>query len=126
MTKPTFVIDAAIEVFGAVKDLTGKDGILTLLIKQLTEVTLNVEIDQHLEAKQPGNCRNGKTSKTLESATGSSELLKSRDRDGCFEPQPVKKNQTYLIDEMEGKSLRCFHWYQLSGYPSPYRRLVRY
>ncbi|NDO75601.1 IS256 family transposase, partial [Shewanella sp. SE1] len=54
MTKPTFDMEAAIEALRAGKDLTGKDGILTPLIKQLTEAALNVELDQHLEDKQPG------------------------------------------------------------------------
>ncbi len=49
MTKPTFDMEAAIEALRAGKDLTGKDGILTPLIKQLTEAALNVELDQHLE-----------------------------------------------------------------------------
>lgn len=108
MTKPTFDMEAAIEALRAGKDLTGKDGILTPLIKQLTEAALNVELDQHLEDKQPGNRRNGKTSKTLKTATGSFELHTPRDRDGTFEPQVVKKNQTYLTDEMERKIIALF------------------
>ena len=40
MTKPTFDMEAVIEALRAGKDLTGKDGILTPLIKQLTEAAL--------------------------------------------------------------------------------------
>ncbi|PYE59642.1 mutator family transposase [Shewanella chilikensis] len=84
MTKPTFDMEAAIEALRAGKDLTGKDGILTPLIKQLTEAALNVELDQHLEDKQPGNRRNGKTSKTLKTATGSFELQNIQDIQNTF------------------------------------------
>ena len=37
MTKPTFDIEAAMQALRDGKDLTGKDGILTPLIKQLTD-----------------------------------------------------------------------------------------
>ncbi len=40
MTKPTFDMDAALQALREGKDLTGKDGILTPLIKQLTEATM--------------------------------------------------------------------------------------
>ncbi len=64
MTKPTFDMEAAIEALRAGKDLTGKDGILTPLIKQLTEAALNVELDQkhtkhpkHFLSRKEARCR---------------------------------------------------------------------
>ncbi|KZY35373.1 transposase, partial [Alcanivorax sp. HI0044] len=48
MTKPTFDIDAALKALQEGKDLTGKDGILTPLIKQLTEAAMQAELDNHL------------------------------------------------------------------------------
>ncbi len=45
MTTPTFDINAAIQALREGKDLTGKDGILTPLIKQLTEAALVAELD---------------------------------------------------------------------------------
>ncbi len=79
MTKPTFDMEAAIEALRAGRDLTGKDGILTPLIKQLTEAALNVELDQHLEDKQPGNRRNGKMIRTANTghATKQHSLVRS-------------------------------------------------
>ena len=69
--------------------LTGKDGVLTPLIKQLLEAALEGEIESHLndcyEEKTP-NRRNGKMSKTIKSDTGSFELETPRDRLGSFEP----------------------------------------
>ncbi|SIO92674.1 hypothetical protein VSP9026_00292 [Vibrio spartinae] len=41
--------------------LNGKDGLLTPLIKQITEAALGAEIEQHLEA-EPDNRKNGKGS----------------------------------------------------------------
>ncbi|BDM63973.1 hypothetical protein NFHSH190041_14250 [Shewanella sp. NFH-SH190041] len=87
MTKPTFDMDAAIEALRAGKDLNGKDGILTPLIKQLTEAALNVELDQHLQDKQPDNRKNGTTTKQVKTGTGRFQLHTPRDRDGSFEPQ---------------------------------------
>ena len=48
MTTPTFDINAAIQALREGKDLTGKDDILTPLIKQLTEAALAAELDGHL------------------------------------------------------------------------------
>ena len=52
--------------------------------------------------------RNGKTSKTMKSASGSFELDTPRDRSGTFEPQLVKKHQTHLTDDLERKVLALF------------------
>ncbi|MBL1431858.1 MAG: transposase [Gammaproteobacteria bacterium] len=46
--------------------------------------------------------------KTIKSPSGSFELDTPRDRVGSFEPQLVKKYQTHLIDEIEGKILSMF------------------
>lgn len=50
MTKPNifFDMDAALQALHGGKDLTGKDGVLTPLIKQLTEAAMQVELDAHL------------------------------------------------------------------------------
>jgi len=64
MTMPTFDINAAIQVLREGKDLTGKDGILTPLIKPLTESALVAELDNHLAATEGANRKNGKTTKT--------------------------------------------------------------
>lgn len=43
-----FDFQAALKPLQSGQDLGGKDGILTPLIKQLTEVALQAELDQHL------------------------------------------------------------------------------
>jgi len=44
----SFNFDEALKDLQAGKDLTGKDGILMPLIKQLTEAAITAELDHHL------------------------------------------------------------------------------
>lgn len=48
MTKPTFDMEAALKALREGQGLTGKDGILTPLMKQLTEAAMKAELDEHL------------------------------------------------------------------------------
>lgn len=108
MTKPQFDMNAAIQALRDGKDLVGQDGILTPLIKQLTEAAMQAELDAHLATKTTPNRKNGTTSKTMKGPTGSFELDTPRDRAGSFEPELVKKHQTHLTDELERKILALF------------------
>ncbi len=108
MTTPTFDMEAALQALREGKDLTGKDGILTPLIKQLTEAAMKAELDQHLNTDDQPNRKNGSSKKTMKSPAGSFELETPRDRAGSFEPQIVKKHQTQLTDELERKIIALF------------------
>ncbi|SDT89089.1 Transposase, Mutator family [Halopseudomonas salegens] len=108
MSKPTFDIDAALQALRDGQDLTGKDGILTPLIKQLTEAAMQAELDNHLAKEATPNRKNGTTGKTMKGPVGSFELKTPRDRSGTFEPQLIKKHQTHLTDELERKILALF------------------
>ncbi|MFW3379484.1 IS256 family transposase, partial [Glaesserella parasuis] len=72
------------------------------MLKQITiEAALNGELTDHLgyEKHQPRkgkNARNGYTSKTVICDEGEIEIETPRDRDGTFEPQLIKKNQTRI------------------------------
>lgn len=90
------------------KGLSGKDGALTDLIRQITEITLQAELESHLAQDLKKNRKNGYTSKTMKTEHGAFKLETPRDRNGSFEPQVVKKNQTYLSDEIEKKMLSLF------------------
>lgn len=105
---PAFDMDEAIAALREGKDLTGKDGILTPLIKQLTEAALEGELESQLADDDRPNRKNGRTSKTMKSPAGSFELDTPRDRFGRFEPQIVKKHQTHLTDELERKIIGLF------------------
>ncbi|AJJ21443.1 IS256 family transposase [Yersinia enterocolitica] len=107
MSQP-FDFDKALKALQDGQALTGKDGILTPLIKQLTEAALAAELDSHLAQDIEANRKNGSTKKTVKTPTGAFELATPRDRNGSFEPQLVKKHQTTLSDEIERKIIRMF------------------
>ena len=108
----SFDFEKAVEDLLKGKKLTGKDGVLTPLIKELVEAALEGEIESHIRQEalsgKKTNRRNGYNTKTLISPTGKFELSTPRDRDGTFEPQIVKKYQTHLTDEIETKILSLY------------------
>lgn len=106
--KPEFDFNNALEELQKGRALLGKEGILTPLIKQLTEAALEAELDTHLSQKITGNRRNGKSQKTIKSTNGSFELNTPRDRDASFSPKLVKKHQTTMSDELEQKILALY------------------
>lgn len=103
-----FDFDKALKALQAGKPITGKDGFLTPLIKKLTEAALEAELDSHLAQDVVPNRKNGTTSKTVKSTAGPFELDTPRDRAGNFEPQLIKKHQTSVSDEIEGKILSMY------------------
>lgn len=92
------------------RPLSGKDGLLTPLIKELLETALEGELESHLssEGDSEDNRRNGYMSKTMRTENSSFELFTPRDRAGSFEPTIVKKRQTNLTDELEQKILALY------------------
>src|ERR1700742_4536666 len=90
--------------------LTGPDGLLKLLTKNVLETALGEEMTEHLGYEKHDsagigaeNIRNGTRSKTVISAnSGPVEIDVPRDRAGTFEPQIVKKRQRRLgeVDEV--------------------------
>jgi putative transposase len=74
------------------------------LLKLTVETALNAELTEHLGYEKygdskpaRGNARNGTTPKRLKGQHGEVDILTPRDREGSFEPQLVRKNQTRLI-----------------------------
>jgi transposase-like protein len=106
--KINFDMEAAIHALREGKDLSGKDGIFTPLIKQLTEAAMQAELEEHLASEETPNRKNGSTRKTMKSPAGEFELNTPRDRAGTFEPQLVRKHQTHLTDELERKVIALF------------------
>jgi putative transposase len=104
----TFDVEQAMKDLRSGKDLNGKDGVLTPLIKQLTEAMLQAELTEHLETSNSVNRRNGSSKKTIKTGSGAFELETPRDRAGTFEPQIVKKHQTRLTPEIDRKILSLF------------------
>lgn len=106
--KIEFDMDAALAALREGKGLSGKDGVLTPLIKQLTEAAMQAELNAHLETEQKPNRKNGSSRKTMKSTAGEFELDTPRDRASTFEPQLVKKHQTHLTDDLERKIIALF------------------
>lgn len=93
------------------KPLLGTGGLLTNLVKDLTQIALQGEMESHLEndsLKQANNRRNGISSKTVKTGSGSFELEVPRDRNSSFEPQLIKKRQTILTEELDNKILGLY------------------
>lgn len=91
--------------------LSGPNGIITKLLKQAMEATLEGEIDDHFSdnsVDENYNRRNGYNSKTVKSKYGTFELNTPRDRLSSFEPQLIKKRQTSLNDEIDDKILALY------------------
>ncbi len=108
MTETDFNFNDALKSLQAGKPLSGKDGILTPLIKQLTEAALAAELEAHIESEEASNRKNGSSTKTIKSTSGSFELATPRDRTGTFEPQLIRKHQTHMTDEIERKVLSLY------------------
>ena len=104
----TLDLTDALEQIKAGAKIDGKDGVLAPLIKQLTEVALQAELESHLTTQINKNRKNGKSTKTMKSSVGEFELDVPRDRNGSYEPQIVKKHQTHISDHIEQKILSLY------------------
>ena len=103
-----FDFEASLKAIQSGQAITGKDGVLAPLVKQLTEAALEGELDSHLADDVAGNRRNGKSKKKVKSTSGEFELETPRDHAGTFEPKLVKKHQRTVSDEIEAKILSMF------------------
>ena len=102
--------DAVTDIMNG-KSISGKDGVLAPLVKQLVEAALQAEVESHIAQDVFAgnkNRKNGTSSKTIKAEGGSFILDTPRDRAGTFEPQLVKKNQTHLTDDIEEKVLSMY------------------
>jgi transposase-like protein len=79
--------------------LTGDEGLLTSMVREVLQAGLEVEMVEHLgyEAYDPagrgsGNSRNGAYPKTVRTDVGPVTLSVPRDREGTFEPVTVPKH----------------------------------
>jgi transposase-like protein len=96
----------ALEQFRSGKSLLGKGGAFAPLFKQFLEAALEAELDEHLSeasSEADKNRKNGKVRKTLKTGDGPIELVTSRDRNGSFEPEIVKKRETVLADSLQDR-----------------------
>ena len=98
-------VEAKLKNIKSLSDLTGSNGIIQEMIKQTVERILKAEQEIHLGyepyqkgKKSPKNSRNGYSSKTLKTASGEVNVEIPRDREGSFEPEFIKKHQSFDPD----------------------------
>jgi transposase-like protein len=84
-------------------ELTGENGLLTALVRQVLQTGLEVELSDHLgyephavEGRGSGNSRNGSYPKTVTTDIGPVGLRVPRDRNASFDPVTVPKGQRRL------------------------------
>lgn len=84
-------------------------------IAEFMENGLDAELEDELgyskydyKNKEGTNSRNGYSQKTLKTSFGNIEIETPRDRNGEFEPQLLKKNQTSISQDIEEKILSMY------------------
>ena len=98
-----------------VKSFDDLKDVFKLMVGEMLENGLEGELDDELgytkydyRNKTGENSRNGYSKKTLKTSFGETEIKVPRDREGEFEPQLVKKNQTTLTGDIEDKILSMY------------------
>jgi transposase-like protein len=95
-------------------ELTGENGLLTAMVREVLQTGLEVELADHLGYERydragdnSGNSRNGSYPKTVTTEIGEVTVAVPRDRNGTFEPQTVPKHQRRL-DGLTGNVLSLY------------------
>lgn len=105
------------ELLGAmeVEDMGDLKSLFKEMVGEVLENGLEAELDDELgyskydyKNKETDNSRNGYSRKTLKTSAGDLEIAVPRDRNGNFEPQLVKKNETSLTGDIEEKILSMY------------------
>ncbi|QHV95324.1 hypothetical protein GJR95_10005 [Spirosoma endbachense] len=89
------------------KELTGKDGLLAPLLKDLLDAALSGEMQVHVDQNRP-NRRNGSKTKQVKTPHGPISVEMPRDRDGSFEPKLIGKRQTTLGEGLDNRILSLY------------------
>ncbi|MBD2705890.1 IS256 family transposase [Spirosoma sp. BT702] len=89
------------------KELTGKNGVLAPMLKDLLDAVLSGEMQAHVEQHRP-NRRNGSKAKTVKTDHGPISVDVPRDREGSFEPKLIAKRQTTLGKGLDNRILSLY------------------
>lgn len=86
-----------------------------MMISAVIDGGLEAELDSQLgyskydyRNKEVDNSRNGYSKKILKTSFGNTEISVPRDRNGEFDPQLIKKNQTVLTGDIEEKIISMY------------------
>ena len=98
-----------------VKNFNDLQEVFKMMVGEMLENGLEGELDDELgytkydyRNKSGENSRNGHSKKTIKTSFGETEISVPRDRNGEFEPQIIKKNQTTLSGDIEEKILSMY------------------
>ena len=98
-----------------VKNFDDLKDVFKMMVGEMLENGLDGKLDDELgytkydyRNKEGENSRNGYSKKTLKTSFGETEIKAPRDRNGEFEPQLVKKNQTTLTGDIEEKIISMY------------------
>ena len=98
-----------------VDDMHDLQSLFKEMVGEVLENGLEAELDDELgyskydyRNKNTKNSRNGYSRKTLKTSAGSVEIAVPRDRNGDFEPQLIKKNETTLSGDIEEKIISMY------------------
>ncbi|WP_138995320.1 transposase [Larkinella sp. C7] len=112
MEKQTFDFDAfkksAVARLKAGDSLLGRDGVLTPLLKEFLEQTLEGELEAHLQEEGTSNRKNGKVQNRLKTFLSPVEMATPRDRNGTFEPEMVAKRQWTLGADLDRQIIALY------------------
>ncbi len=100
---------------GGVNSMSDIQELFKETIAEFMENGLDAELEEKLgyskydyKNKDTENSRNGHSEKTLKTSFGDVEVSIPRDRNGEFEPQLLKKNQTSISQDIEEKILSMY------------------
>ena len=97
-------------------DISIKDGTdVNSIMRDMMSVLLEGALDEELgyskydyRNKETDNSRNGHSSKTMHTSYGDMDVAITRDRNGEYEPQLIKKYQNTVTQDMEEKILSMY------------------
>ena len=98
-----------------IKDFSDIQALFKEMVGEVLQNGLECELDDELgytkydyRNKETENSRNGYSNKTLKTSYGDVDIKVPRDRNGDFEPQIVRKQQTTLTGDIEEKIISMY------------------
>lgn len=98
-----------------VEDYSDLRSIFKEMVGEVLENGLEAELDDELgyskydyRNKDTDNSKNGYSRKSVKTSAGSVEIAVPRDRNGDFEPQIIRKNETSLTGDIEEKIMSMY------------------
>ena len=98
-----------------IEDMSDLKSLFKEMVGEVLENGLEAELDDELgyskydyRNKDTENSRNGYSRKTVKTSAGGVEIAVPRDRNGEFEPQIIKKNESSLTGDIEEKILSMY------------------